>query len=70
MTTIIAGGFATIADAEGAVARLLELGAECGAIQVERAQGTWADGEWADFDPLVPPHLIGGREMNAPRPSA
>src|SRR5437870_1740579 len=35
---------------------------ECGAKQIERAQGTWADGEWKDFDPLRAPQLIGGRD--------
>jgi len=43
---------------------------ECGAIQIERAEGRWIDGEWADFDPVAPPHLIGGRDAHAPRPSA
>ena len=43
---------------------------ECGALQVERAYGEWTDGEWTDFDPLVPPNLIGGREKDAPRPTA
>ena len=44
---------------ESDIVRVFE---ECGATQVERAFGTWTGGEWADFDPLVPPHLIGGRE--------
>lgn len=35
---------------------------ECGAQQVERAQGTWANGEWADFDPVSRPQLIGGHD--------
>ncbi|SOY68044.1 DUF6861 domain-containing protein [Cupriavidus taiwanensis] len=26
-----------------------------GARDVERAEGQWVDGRWADFDPLVPP---------------
>ncbi len=26
---------------------------------LERAQGDWHDGEWADFDPLSPPRKIG-----------
>lgn len=33
-----------------------------GAWQIESAQGTWADGEWADFDPLMTPHLVGGHD--------
>jgi hypothetical protein len=31
---------------------------ECGALQVEQADGTWSDGEWSDFDPTDPPHLV------------
>ena len=50
--------------------QIVQVFEECGATQIERAQGTWSDGEWTDFDPLVPPHLIGGRDLNAPRPTA
>jgi hypothetical protein len=35
---------------------------ECGAQQVETAAGSWVDGEWADFDPLSRPHLVGGTD--------
>jgi hypothetical protein len=42
------------------VVRIFE---ECGAQQVERAEGLWADGEWKDFDPIAPPQLIGGRDL-------
>jgi hypothetical protein len=38
---------------------------ECGAQQVEDAEGLWADGEWKDFDPVSRPHLIGGQEYRA-----
>jgi hypothetical protein len=41
---------------------LVRLFEECGAWQVERAEGLWADGEWADFDPGMPPQLVGGRD--------
>ncbi|MGZ3254388.1 MAG: hypothetical protein ACXU7D_08805, partial [Burkholderiaceae bacterium] len=37
-----------------AVKILQSLGAE----QIERAEGTIADGDWQDFDPLTPPTLI------------
>jgi hypothetical protein len=51
------------ADAAGIpaddIVRILE---EAGAWQVERAEGTWIDGEWADFDPVSRPHLVGGRD--------
>lgn len=42
--------------------RVVRLFEECGAWQIEDAQGLWQDGEWADFDPVAPPHLIGGRD--------
>lgn len=29
-----------------------------GAEDLEMADGTWGDGEWKDFDPVVPPRLI------------
>jgi len=41
------------------VVRLFE---ECNARQVERTEGRWENGEWADFDPASPPRLIGGRD--------
>ena len=41
------------------IVRLFE---ECNARQVERTEGRWENGEWADFDPASPPHLIGGRD--------
>ena len=44
------------------IVRILEA---CGAWQIERTEGSWANGEWADFDPALPPHLIGGRDPNA-----
>jgi hypothetical protein len=47
---------------EDAVVRAFE---EAGAWQIERTEGRWENGEWADFDPLAPPHLIGGRDPQA-----
>jgi hypothetical protein len=47
---------------EAQVTRIFE---GAGAWQIERTQGTWANGEWADFDPVSPPQLIGGRDPNA-----
>ena len=46
------------------VVRLFE---ECGAMQIEQAQGTWADGEWVDFDPVSRPQLIGGVDFREHR---
>jgi hypothetical protein len=28
------------------------------AVAIEEADGEWRDGQWADFDPLQPPHVI------------
>jgi len=42
------------------VVRLFE---ECGARQVERTEGRWEAGAWADFDPLSPPQLVGGLDL-------
>ncbi len=42
------------------IARIFE---ESGAHQIESAQGTWANGEWSDFDPVTPPNLIGGKDF-------
>ena len=41
--------------------RIVRLFEECGAWQVERAEGLWSDGEWTDFDPVMPPNLVSGR---------
>ena len=46
---------------EEEVIRIFE---ECGAHQVERADGLWANGEWADFDPVSAPQLIGGKDYH------
>jgi hypothetical protein len=37
------------------IARILK---ENNAIEVEDAQGTWADGTWTDFNPLSVPHRV------------
>lgn len=31
---------------------------EAGAVDIEEADGVWADGTWDDFDPTRPPHLV------------
>ena len=61
------------ADAAGVSPdRLVQLFEECGAQQVERSEGTWANGEWADFDPVSRPQLISADKVDAPteRPPA
>ena len=56
-------------DAAGVTeAELVRIFEESGAWQVERAQGTWADGVWSDFDAATSPHLIGGRDRLDRRP--
>lgn len=47
---------------EDAIVRAFE---EAGAWQIERTEGRWENGQWADFDPLSSPHLIGGRDPEA-----
>ena len=48
--------------AEDSIIRAFE---EAGAWQIERSEGRWENGQWADFNPLSPPHLIGGRDPEA-----
>jgi hypothetical protein len=43
--------------------QIVRLFDECGAQQVEQAEGTWADGEWVDFDPVSRPQLVGGKDF-------
>jgi hypothetical protein len=45
---------------EDAIVRTLE---KCGALTVERAEGTWSEGAWSDFDPTSRPNVIGGLEF-------
>jgi hypothetical protein len=40
-----------------------------GAQMIERAEGSWHDGKWVDFDPVRPPDIIESR-VNAVRHSA
>lgn len=49
---------------EEEVIRIFE---DCGAHQVERAEGTWANGEWVDFDAVRAPNLIGGSDHREQR---
>lgn len=53
---------------EIAESRAIEILEQCGALQVERAEGTWANGEWADFDPVTAPQLV--RPTRESRPPA
>jgi len=58
-----------VGEREISEARAVEIFETCGAIQVERAQGTWSSGQWSDFDPVAPPHLI-RPTAERPRPAA
>lgn len=39
-------------------ARVVDALRGAGAADIEIASGEWQDGDWVDFDPLEPPHLI------------
>ena len=39
-------------------APVVELLQRMGATSIERAEGTWRNGDWVDFDPLAPPKLV------------
>ncbi len=45
---------------EDVIVRKLE---ESGALLVERTEGTWSEGSWADFDATSRPNVIGGLEF-------
>jgi hypothetical protein len=34
-----------------------------GARMIERAQGTWRNGKWVDFDPVSTPNIVETREQ-------
>lgn len=66
--TLVAVNLDTASIAREDAMRIFE---ESGARQVEDAQGTWVDGEWADFDPVSAPRLVGGSDYGVrPRPGA
>ena len=43
---------------------------ECGADNIERADGLWENGDWVDFNPNVEPVLVDQQQRNVPRVSA
>lgn len=45
--------------------QLVRIFEEAGAWQIERAEGRWEKGQWADFNPVDSPHLVGGRDPEA-----
>jgi hypothetical protein len=42
----------------GDTQQIIERLRQHGAADVERAKGTWENGDWADFDPVMPPRLV------------
>jgi len=58
---------------EAAALRATDILREEGARQIERAEGTWQDGRWADFDPRATPNLVDsaiarGEQTHRPMP--
>jgi len=45
--------------------QLVRIFEEAGAWQIERAEGRWENGQWADVIPVDSPHLVGGRDPEA-----
>ena len=45
---------------------LLRLFRNHGAIEIERAQGEWRDGDWVDFDPRRSPRLVDAPSGESP----
>lgn len=50
-------------DREDEAIRVLR---EAGADNIERAEGLWENGDWADFDPVHAPNLVDQRNLHAP----
>ena len=36
-----------------------------GAVDIEKADGEWCNGEWMDFDPIAPPKLVAANEIRS-----
>jgi hypothetical protein len=54
-------------DNDGAEDRAVRVLRAQGAIEIERAEGTWRDGAWADFNPARPQQLIGEAAARGPQ---
>ena len=55
------------ADTERDAIMLLQA---AGAVDIERAEGVWEDGEWSDFDPTRAPHLVDAQPVQRASPEA
>lgn len=55
-----AGGpmVAVCVDRPGSEAAAILILSRCGAREIERAQGEWRDGGWADYDPAGPREIL------------
>ena len=51
------------ADREREAIRVLR---ECGADNIEQAEGIWENGDWLDFNPNAEPVLVDQPQLNAP----
>ncbi|HEV7801187.1 MAG TPA: hypothetical protein VGP15_08920 [Burkholderiales bacterium] len=51
----------------GGEAPLLRVLREQGALEIERAEGEWRDGTWADFDPRRTPDLVDASNHKGPQ---
>ncbi|MFC5480859.1 hypothetical protein [Massilia suwonensis] len=45
-------------DDAGDESRAVDVLRRLGAVQIERARGNIVDGDWADFDPSIPPEIV------------
>jgi hypothetical protein len=55
-----------MAGADASEGTAIEVLRDHKAISIEEAEGEWKDGQWADFDPLEPPHVIWRSTGNEP----
>lgn len=47
-----------IMETFGAENSLIQILEQHGALDVEKTEGLWRNGEWVDFDPIIPPRLL------------
>ena len=53
------------ADSEEDEEIAIDLLREGGAQMIERAEGSWRNGKWTDFDPVQPPNVVETRDGDA-----
>ncbi len=47
-----------IMETFGAENSLIQILEQHGALDIEKTEGLWRNGEWVDFDPVIPPRLL------------